>query len=64
LPERLERLERLKRLYAFANSNEISLPFVPPVLRAILLHSKDYYPVRQNDALGSIIAKLHYLRMR
>ncbi|MCK9285420.1 MAG: Fic family protein [Rhodocyclaceae bacterium] len=52
--------ERLERLCAFANADESSLPFVHPVLRAILLHFMIGYDHPFVDGNGRTARALFY----
>lgn len=54
---------RLERLCAFANSDETSLPFVHPVLRAILLHFMIGYDHPFEDGNGRTARALFYWSM-
>lgn len=54
---------RLERLCAFANANENSLPFVHPVLRAILLHFMIGYDHPFADGNGRTARALFYWSM-
>jgi Fic family protein len=55
--------ERLARLCAFANADESSLPFVHPVLRAILLHFMFGYDHPFVDGNGRTARALFYWSM-
>jgi len=55
--------ERLERLCAFANVDETSLPFVHPVLRAILLHFMIGYDHPFADGNGRTARALFYWSM-
>ena len=55
--------ERLKRLCAFANGSEEDEPFVPPVLRAILLHFMIGYDHPFVDGNGRAARALFYWSM-
>lgn len=55
--------ERLARLCAFANADESSLPFVHPVLRAILLHFMVGYDHPFVDGNGRTARALYYWSM-
>jgi len=55
--------ERLERLCAFANADESSLPFVHPVLRAILLHFMIGYDHPFADGNGRTARALFYWAM-
>jgi Fic family protein len=55
--------ERLERLCAFANADESSLPFVHPVLRAILLHFMVGYDHPFADGNGRTARALFYWSM-
>lgn len=59
-PEHRELPERLERLCAFANASEDSLPFVHPVLRAILLHFMIGYDHPFADGNGRTARALFY----
>jgi len=54
---------RLERLCAFANADETSLPFVHPVLRAILLHFMVGYDHPFEDGNGRTARALFYWSM-
>jgi Fic family protein len=62
-PSHAELPERLERLCAFANSDETSLPFVHPVLRAILLHFMIGYDHPFEDGNGRTARALFYWSM-
>jgi len=62
-PSHLELPERLARLCAFANADESSLPFVHPVLRAILLHFMIGYDHPFVDGNGRTARALFYWSM-
>ena len=55
--------ERLERLCAFANADESTLPFVHPVLRAILLHFMVGYDHPFDDGNGRTARALFYWSM-
>lgn len=55
--------ERMKRLCRFANADENSLPFVHPVLRAILLHFMIGYDHPFEDGNGRTARALYYWAM-
>lgn len=55
--------ERMKRLCQFANADESSLPFVHPVLRAILLHFMIGYDHPFEDGNGRTARALFYWSM-
>jgi len=55
--------ERLEKLCAFANADETSLPFVHPVLRAILLHFMIGYDHPFVDGNGRTARALFYWSM-
>jgi Fic family protein len=59
-PSHSELPERLERLCAFANADETSLPFVHPVLRAILLHFMIGYDHPFADGNGRTARALFY----
>lgn len=59
-PGHAELPERLERLCAFANAGENSLPFVHPVLRAILLHFMIGYDHPFVDGNGRTARALFY----
>ncbi|MFA7270603.1 MAG: Fic family protein [Sterolibacterium sp.] len=59
-PTHTELPERLERLCAFANADESSLPFVHPVLRAILLHFMLAYDHPFVDGNGRTARSLFY----
>ncbi len=59
-PTHTELPERLARLCAFANADETSLPFVHPVLRAILLHFMIGYDHPFVDGNGRTARALFY----
>lgn len=59
-PLSTELLERMERLCAFANADETSLPFVHPVLRAILLHFMIGYDHPFADGNGRTARALFY----
>ena len=52
--------QRLQRLCDFANANESASPFVPPVLRAILLHFMIGYDHPFADGNGRTARALFY----
>lgn len=62
-PSYKELPERLQRLCDFANADESSLPFVHPVLRAILLHFMIGYDHPFADGNGRTARALFYLSM-
>ncbi|MCX7166004.1 MAG: Fic family protein [Rhodocyclales bacterium] len=62
-PVHIELPERLKRLCAFANADETVLPFVHPVLRAILLHFMIGYDHPFVDGNGRTARALFYWSM-
>ena len=62
-PIHTELPERLERLCAFANADEVSLPFVHPVLRAILLHFMIGYDHPFVDGNGRTARALFYWSM-
>lgn len=62
-PSHLELPERLERLCAFANTAESALPFVHPVLRAILLHFMIGYDHPFADGNGRTARALFYWSM-
>jgi Fic family protein len=62
-PTHTELPERMKRLCAFANADETSLPFVHPVLRAILLHFMIGYDHPFADGNGRTARALFYWSM-
>lgn len=62
-PTHTELPERLVRLCAFANADESSLPFVHPVLRAILLHFMLGYDHPFVDGNGRTARSLFYWSM-
>ena len=62
-PTHSELLERLERLCVFANADESSLPFVHPVLRAILLHFMIGYDHPFADGNGRTARALFYWSM-
>ncbi len=62
-PIHTELPERLERLCAFANADEFSLPFVHPVLRAILLHFMIGYDHPFADGNGRTARALFYWSM-
>ncbi len=62
-PPSRELPERLDRLCAFANADETSLPFVHPVLRAILLHFMIGYDHPFVDGNGRTARALFYWAM-
>lgn len=62
-PIHTELPERLARLCAFANADESSLPFVHPVLRAILLHFMVGYDHPFVDGNGRTARALFYWSM-
>jgi Fic family protein len=62
-PTHTELPARLKRLCAFANADETSLPFVHPVLRAILLHFMMGYDHPFEDGNGRTARALFYWSM-
>ena len=59
-PQNTELPERMERLCAFANADETSLPFVHPVLRAILLHFMIGYDHPFVDGNGRTARALFY----
>ena len=62
-PVHTELPERLERLCAFANADERSLPFVHPVLRAVLLHFMIGYDHPFADGNGRTARALYYWSM-
>lgn len=62
-PAHAELPARLERLCAFANADEASLPFVHPVLRAILLHFMMGYDHPFVDGNGRTARALFYWSM-
>ncbi len=62
-PTWVELPERLRRLCAFANADEAALPFVHPVLRAILLHFMIGYDHPFADGNGRMARALFYWSM-
>ena len=62
-PAHIELPERLERLCAFANADETVLPFVHPVLRAILLHFMIGYDHPFVDGNGRTARALFYWSM-
>lgn len=62
-PIHTELPERLERLCAFANADETTLPFVHPVLRAILLHFMLGYDHPFVDGNGRTARALFYWSM-
>lgn len=62
-PIHTELSERLEKLCAFANADETSLPFVHPVLRAILLHFMMGYDHPFVDGNGRTARALFYWSM-
>jgi Fic family protein len=62
-PSHRELPQRLERLCAFANADESSLPFVHPVLRAILLHFMIGYDHPFEDGNGRTARALYYWSM-
>lgn len=62
-PTYTELPERLERLCAFANADESSLPFVHPVLRAVLLHFMIGYDHPFEDGNGRTARALYYWSM-
>ncbi len=62
-PHHGELPERMKRLCEFANADESSLPFVHPVLRAILLHFMIGYDHPFVDGNGRTARALFYWSM-
>lgn len=62
-PSHTELPQRLERLCAFANADESSLPFVHPVLRAILLHFMVGYDHPFADGNGRTARALFYWSM-
>lgn len=62
-PTHTELPERVERLCAFANAGENSLPFVHPVLRAILLHFMIGYDHPFVDGNGRTARALFYWSM-
>ncbi|HEY6897458.1 MAG TPA: Fic family protein [Rhodocyclaceae bacterium] len=62
-PAHTELPERLERLCAFANADETSMPFVHPVLRAILLHFMIGYDHPFEDGNGRTARALFYWSM-
>lgn len=62
-PSFTELPERMERLCQFANSDESSLPFVHPVLRAILLHFMIGYDHPFEDGNGRTARALFYWSM-
>jgi Fic family protein len=62
-PVHAELPERMERLCAFANSDETALPFVHPVLRAILVHFMIGYDHPFADGNGRTARALFYWSM-
>ncbi len=62
-PVHTELLERMERVCAFANTDEAALPFVHPVLRAILLHFMIGYDHPFADGNGRTARALFYWSM-
>lgn len=62
-PRFAELPERMERLCAFANADETSLPFIHPVLRAILLHFMVGYDHPFVDGNGRTARALFYWSM-
>lgn len=62
-PGWMELPERLRRLCDFANADEASLPFVHPVLRAVLLHFMIGYDHPFADGNGRTARALFYWSM-
>jgi len=62
-PTHSELPERMQRLCDFANADEMSLPFVHPVLRAILLHFMIGYDHPFADGNGRTARALFYWSM-
>ncbi|WP_301102589.1 Fic family protein [Propionivibrio sp.] len=62
-PAHTELAERMQRLCDFANADEASLPFVHPVLRAILLHFMIGYDHPFADGNGRTARALFYWSM-
>ena len=62
-PPSTELAERMERLCVFANADEASLPFVHPVLRAILLHFVIGYDRPFVDGNGRTARALFYWSM-
>jgi Fic family protein len=62
-PAHTELVERMQRLCDFANADEASLPFVHPVLRAILLHFMIGYDHPFADGNGRTARALFYWSM-
>lgn len=62
-PNFAELPERMERLCAFANADETSIPFVHPVLRAILLHFMIGYDHPFADGNGRTARALFYWSM-
>ena len=62
-PTHTELPARLEKLCAFANADETSLPFVHPVLRAILLHFMVGYDHPFEDGNGRTARALFYWSM-
>lgn len=62
-PSHAELPERMQRLCDFANADEASLPFVHPVLRAILLHFMIGYDHPFADGNGRTARALFYWSM-
>lgn len=62
-PRHTELPERMQRLCDFANADEASLPFVHPVLRAILLHFMIGYDHPFADGNGRTARALFYWSM-
>lgn len=62
-PAHIELPERMRRLCEFANADESSLPFVHPVLRAILLHFMIGYDHPFADGNGRTARALFYWSM-
>lgn len=62
-PSHAELPDRMQRLCDFANADEVSLPFVHPVLRAILLHFMVGYDHPFADGNGRTARALFYWSM-
>lgn len=62
-PSHSELPQRMQRLCDFANANEASLPFVHPVLRAVLLHFMIGYDHPFADGNGRTARALFYWSM-
>lgn len=62
-PAHAELPDRMQRLCDFANADEVSLPFVHPVLRAILLHFMVGYDHPFADGNGRTARALFYWSM-